>query len=143
MLFARQRLYEHGNKPSRLLAQLAKGRTDANIISSLKDDKGGTAHDSKQMNTIMREFYQRLYSSESNASGDYCHSFLKQTNLPCLTENQSADLDRLIIQEEVVEAIKSLKGGKALGPDGFLRRILPENVHIYFRTINGLVHGLN
>lgn len=119
MLFARQKLYEHGNKPGRLLARLARGRIDTNIISSLKDGKGGTAHDSKQINTIMREFYQKLYSSETSASEDLCYSFLEKINLPCLAEDQSADLNSLITKEEVVEAIKSLKGGKAPGPDGF------------------------
>ncbi len=54
LLFARQRLYEYGNKPGRLLARLAWGRNEASMISSLKDGNGSLTHDSKQINTIMR-----------------------------------------------------------------------------------------
>lgn len=61
ILFARQRLYEYGNKPGRLLARLARGRNEASMISSLKDGKGSTTYDSKQINNIMRQFYQKLY----------------------------------------------------------------------------------
>lgn len=45
VLFARQSLYEHGNKPGRLLACLAKGRNAINLISSLKDSKGDKVHE--------------------------------------------------------------------------------------------------
>lgn len=87
MLFARQRLYEHGNKPGHLLACI-KGRTDRNIISSLKDGKGSTALDSKQINSIMREFigsYTLSYvkhglyfiDSEKNKPPDECGSYMR------------------------------------------------------------------
>ena len=45
ILFARQRLYEHGNKPGRLLARLAKGRNSINSISTLKDSNGDKVHE--------------------------------------------------------------------------------------------------
>lgn len=45
ILFARQRLYEHGNKPGLLLARLAKGRNAINSISSLRDSNGDKAHE--------------------------------------------------------------------------------------------------
>ena len=44
ILFARHRLYEHGNKPGRLLARLAKCRNAINSISSLKDSNGDKVH---------------------------------------------------------------------------------------------------
>lgn len=43
--FARQRLYEHGNKPGRLIARLARGRNATNLISSLKDSNGDKDHE--------------------------------------------------------------------------------------------------
>ena len=48
VLFARQRLYEHANKPGRLLARLARGRNATNLISSLKDSNGDKVHNSKK-----------------------------------------------------------------------------------------------
>ena len=119
ILFAKQRLYEHGNKPGRLLARLAKGRNSSNLISSLKDNNGDKAYESKKINNIMKQFYHKLYSTECNTSDDLRKAFLDQTNLPSLTEEQRELLNAPITREEVLEAIRSLQSGKAPGPDGY------------------------
>ncbi len=67
----------------------------------------------------MRQFYQKLYSSETNVLADSYNSFLNRIKLASLSGEQQADLNKPITREEVLEAIKSLKGGKAPGPDGF------------------------
>lgn len=59
IFFARHKLYESGNKPGRLLARLARGRTEANTIPSLLDDKGVRHYKTKDINGIMRQSYQK------------------------------------------------------------------------------------
>ncbi len=59
------------------------------MISSLKDGNGSLTHDSKQINTIMRQFYQKLYSLETSVLADSYHSFLKRIKLASLSEEQT------------------------------------------------------
>lgn len=67
----------------------------------------------------MKEFYQELYSSECGDKANPGESFFNKIHLPGLSEQQSLDLGKPITTQEVLEAIQSLKGGKAPGPDGF------------------------
>lgn len=67
--FARQKLYEHGNKPSRYLASLVKGRSDSQNISSVKDTSGQVKMDSNGINKVFTEFYKKLSTSEQPAQG--------------------------------------------------------------------------
>lgn len=107
------------NKPGRLLARLAKGRADPNVIPSLKDDRGAKHYVNKHMVNIMKCFYQNLYSSESPDSAGDQAKFLDHIDLPTLSAESRDLLCRPVTKEEVYESIKSLPGGKALGPDGF------------------------
>lgn len=66
----------------------------------------------------MKEFYQKLFLSKNSVLAE-SYSFLNQIKLASLSEEQRADLNKPITKEKVLEAIKSLKGGKAPGPDGF------------------------
>lgn len=61
--FAKQKLYEFGNKPGKYLANLVKKRTDTQNISSGKDAFGKVKLDSNGINKAFAEFYERLYTS--------------------------------------------------------------------------------
>ena len=65
IFYARHRLFESANKPGRLLARLARGRVESNVIPSLKDDKGVKFFENKHLVNIMKCFYQNLYSPEN------------------------------------------------------------------------------
>uniref|UniRef100_A0A3P9HHD5 exodeoxyribonuclease III n=1 Tax=Oryzias latipes TaxID=8090 RepID=A0A3P9HHD5_ORYLA len=60
VFFAKHRLFTSGNKPGRLLARLARGRTAPTIISSLKDHTNTQHFKSKNICNIMKEFFQNL-----------------------------------------------------------------------------------
>ena len=51
------------------------------------------------------------------------HSFLNQIEIPVLTKSAKKELNSLIVASELSEAIDSMKGGKAPGPDGILIEI--------------------
>uniref|UniRef100_A0A3Q3ASG7 Reverse transcriptase domain-containing protein n=1 Tax=Kryptolebias marmoratus TaxID=37003 RepID=A0A3Q3ASG7_KRYMA len=127
------RLYQSGNKPGRLLARLTKGRMEANTISSLQDNNRDRHYKTTDINRVVREFYQKLYSSEYSSSDVKVTEFLGDVTLPRLTDGQQEALGAPISQIEVREAIASLKGGKAPGPDGFC----PE----FYKTLSHLVVG--
>ena len=119
IFYAKHQFYESGNKPSRLLAQLAKGKQNSNTISSLKDDNNVSHHTSKDINSIMKSFYQKLYSSECGAADQQRKDFLDKITFPSLSEEHRESLCKAITEEEILETIKTLKGGKAPGPDGY------------------------
>ena len=67
----------------------------------------------------MKLFYKDLYSSEWTSSSGARAKFLNKIKSPSLSDIQKADLCKPISKEEVLQAIHTLKGGKAPGPDGF------------------------
>ncbi len=54
VFFARQRMYEFANKPNKYLANLLRNRSQAHVISSIKDKEGRCHHDNKAINKIFR-----------------------------------------------------------------------------------------
>lgn len=119
IFFAKHRLFESGNKPGRLLARLARGKTEPNVIPSLMDRNGVRRFTSSDINKEMKLYYKDLYSSGSTASSENMATFLNKIKLPSLSDVQKADLYKPVSKEEVLQAIHALKGGKAPGPDGF------------------------
>uniref|UniRef100_A0A3B5AFI2 Reverse transcriptase domain-containing protein n=1 Tax=Stegastes partitus TaxID=144197 RepID=A0A3B5AFI2_9TELE len=102
IFFARHRLYESGSKPGRLLARLARG------------EKTYTPH---SISTKLRLFfYQNLYSSEYHSSAMALGAFLDKLELPSLTDEQKGEINRPKTEDEVLEAIKTLKGGGGGSP---------------------------
>ncbi len=67
----------------------------------------------------MKNFYEKLYTSESTTSSQCIQSFLEKFSLPSLSEADKSALGRPITSEEIKNAIKSLQNGKAPGPDGY------------------------
>lgn len=119
IFFARHRLFESGNKPGRLLARLACGRVESNIVPSLLDKHGTRHFKATEVNKIMKSFYADLYSSDCSASLENRRKFLDKMEFPSLSENQQELLCRPITEEEVSDTINTLQGGKAPVPDGF------------------------
>lgn len=113
-------MYEFANKPNKYLANLLRSRSQAQVISSIKDKEGKCHHDNKVINKIFRAFYKRLYSSQSGFfSGDNMDKFLANLNLRESTEEQRQMLNKPIGISEILNCINSLPKGKAPGPDGF------------------------
>lgn len=67
VFFARQRLFEMGNKPNCSLEKLIKNRPGINCISAVRDGKDRRCTDDKEINSVFRQFYVELYSSEGNS----------------------------------------------------------------------------
>lgn len=64
LAFAKQRLFEYGDKPGKYLAYLTKKRRASQIIESILDGSGNCSTDSKTINDTFKEFYAKLYRSE-------------------------------------------------------------------------------
>ena len=118
--FARQRLYEFGDKPGKYLANLVKRRADSQNIVSIMDSDGVRSFDTKTIKKHFLSFYSNLYSSEQPDNAlSLMHHFFADMTLPKATEDQRLILNSPITREEALLALRSMPSGKAPGPDGF------------------------
>ena len=94
----RQRYYFQGGRPSHLLAMRIRSDYFADI-PAIKSSDGNIRTDPAEMNTSFQTFYSNLYESEVTLDKTHCYRWLNQLNLPHLSVEESADLDKLITIE--------------------------------------------
>lgn len=98
-------------------------------ITALKNDKGETVADPVAINGAFRDYYERLYSSEIDEGTMVQSPFLDSLTIPKLSDEESLNLEKVLSLEEISEAMKSMKLGKAAGPDG-----LPIDIYKKFEA---------
>lgn len=119
ILFAKQRLFEFGNKSNKFLARLANNSPSNSFISAIKDENGCRHMDSKNINESFKKFYEKLYKSEVNYDTIHNNRFLNDLIIPQLTTEQANSLEEPITIIEIEKAISSLQSGKCPGADGY------------------------
>ncbi len=72
----------------------------------------------EHINQAFTEFYKTLYSSQGEKKHD-TNRFLNSLDLPRMPEETQTGLEDKISEQEVLDALTRLPGGKAPGPDGF------------------------
>lgn len=113
----RTRFYEGGEKTGKLLSRQLKQQNAANIIPAIK--KGDNmVSTTKEINSVFQTFYEQLYTAPCNADEEKVNQFFASMNLPTLDASQTKALDQPITEEEVRNAISSMKLGKSPGSDG-------------------------
>ncbi len=85
---------------------------------------------SKEISEVFKNFYERLYRSHGNPNKLSVQNFFMNINLPNLSPEQVAFLDKPVTQEEVRNAIRSVKSGKSPGTDGFPVEYYKEYIDI-------------
>lgn len=119
ILFAKQRLFEFGNKPNRLLARLARNVPPKSFITAVQDENNQRQMNNIQINNRFERFYEKLYTSELEPVKFKEGHFLNNLTLPQLSEDQAGLLEGPITLLEIDTAISSLQSGKSPGADGF------------------------
>ena len=84
----------------------------------IESEEGKTITNPQEINSTFQTFYSKLYTSETPATSHTIHSFLDQIEIPVLTESTKNELNSPTVACELSEAIDSMTGGKAPGPDG-------------------------
>uniref|UniRef100_A0A803K361 Reverse transcriptase domain-containing protein n=1 Tax=Xenopus tropicalis TaxID=8364 RepID=A0A803K361_XENTR len=110
--------YDKGDKNSKLLAMLARGETPYWTIRELLLEDGAMTTLRTEMVDRFARYYQTLYDFQPDQTNTGLAALLNTIDIPTLAEPSATELDRDISPEEVTEAINSLPGGKAPGPDG-------------------------
>uniref|UniRef100_A0A669EFQ1 Reverse transcriptase domain-containing protein n=1 Tax=Oreochromis niloticus TaxID=8128 RepID=A0A669EFQ1_ORENI len=128
----KQRHFELGDKPHKLLARQLKDVQAHRTIHKIASSTGEFITDPKLINDRFVEFFNTLYSSKSNATDSELFSFLNSLNIPTLTESATQALEADFSVTEVKAAILSFPSGKACGLDGF-------NIEFYKAHIDMIV----
>lgn len=119
ILFAKQRLFEYGNKQSRLLARLARNAPRKSFISVIQDENNQRQVNYRLINDRSKRFHDKLYSSEIDIDKLKEGIFINNLNIPQLSDDQADILEGPISLFEIDTAISSLHSGKSPGLDGF------------------------
>lgn len=119
MTSSRQRLFELGDKPHRLLAWQLRHSLASRAILQIKNKRGQTVTDQQGINKCFEDFCHNLYSSNNTTSNDEINEFLEKCDLPKLDHDAATELDAEITLDEVKAAIVQFPNNKAPGPDGF------------------------
>lgn len=118
LLYLKQKTWMATPKALKILAFRTRAKLDSRFISRMKDNRGEICSDSKDILKIFSDFYSSLYSSKPPDKADI-DKFLKQCNLPEFKEEHKFILEKEFTQDEMLEAIKSLKTNKSPGLDGY------------------------
>lgn len=118
--------YEYGNKPSRVLANALRETRARNHIERIKTQGDTLVSSSQAIAKAFRDYYANLYqiegqmpTSRTSDRWESAKEYILASGMPKIPEEGAGDIDGPITIEEFSEALKSLKPGKAPGPDGY------------------------
>ena len=109
-----------GEKPTKYFCSLETHNYLSKIIPKLETSEGHILTDQKEILKEAESFYKNLYSNKDDPlSAINLKEYLKDTNLPKLTDNESKLLEGDITMSELTKALKNMKNNKSPGTDGF------------------------
>ena len=113
---SRAQWVEENERNSKLFINMEKRNYEMKHITKLKDSNDCDVTDPKEILKLQKEFYEKLYSNNSR-----CESFddFFLDNLPHLSQENCDILEAPVTMNDITNAVKSLKGGKSPGTDGF------------------------
>lgn len=117
-MYVKQKYFEFGDKPHKLLARQLRKRESERVIHAVRANTGSLVSSHKEINNSFRQFYKELYTSQCNVSQKIMINFLNQCNLPTLSQKDRMSLDAELTHLGLSNTIRSLKNGKSPGPDG-------------------------
>uniref|UniRef100_A0A670I8A5 Reverse transcriptase domain-containing protein n=1 Tax=Podarcis muralis TaxID=64176 RepID=A0A670I8A5_PODMU len=112
----KQRYFESANKIGKFLAWQLRKRQKQNTINKIKVEEDLIV-DPTRIRKKFLEFYEELYK-KGEEDTTQIDRYLKRHKGKTITEEERAQLNKPISIEEVQNAIKKMKIGKAPGPDG-------------------------
>ena len=68
--------------------------------------------------SYVKNFYSSLYKRRSSKSGKYCLEYLKNINIPKLTEIECDCCEGILTKKDCWDALQSMKNNQSPGNDG-------------------------
>jgi len=99
--------FERINKIDKSLARLIPKKRERIQISKIMNERGEITTNTKEIETIIRNYYQQLYANKLN-NVEEMDAFLETYKLPRLEEEEIDNLNRPITGNEIETVIKNL-----------------------------------
>ncbi|XP_030047996.1 probetacellulin [Microcaecilia unicolor] len=115
----RYQYYKLGNRPGKLLAKVAKAWSDRTFIPTILAPDGSRKSCPKDILTIFRDYFSRMYQPEAQQGGPQLEEYLRDAGLPVLSPIIRDQLNAPLQAREVQQTIRGLSLGKTPGLDGF------------------------
>lgn len=110
--------FKQGDKAGRLLAHRLRQNISSQQIPILRTSVGVTI-DPAKINEEFKNYYESLYSSETNADRLEYDNFFSTLLVPQVGSDNLEDLEKPITTTKLVRAVKLMPTGKCPGPDRF------------------------
>ena len=91
---------------------------EKNQINKIKNENGEITTDNTEIQRIIRDYYQQLYTNKMD-NLEEMDKFLEKYNFPKLKQKEIENLNRPITSTEIETVITNLPTNKSPGPDGF------------------------
>lgn len=130
LFFAKQKLFEHGEKAGKLLAYLVHMEDRPPTVISLTGPDGDTFTEPQAVANRFRDFFLQLYTSQTTRPGDQLMDLLAGNNFPKLNDTQVTTLEALLMSDEVAMVIASFHRSMAPGSDG-----LPVEFYVQYSEL--------
>lgn len=116
---SRHKYYEHGQKIGRQLAHQIRISEASRHITEICTGSGNTTKDQSEINQEFKQFYSKLYTTETAVNSVTIQEFFDNLEIPSICQEDGCLLEEPLTLEEVASAIRSLQSSKAPGPDGY------------------------
>ena len=99
--------FEKINKIGKPLARLIKKKREKNKINKIKNENGEVTTDNSEIQRIIRNYYEQLYSNKKD-NLEKMDRFLEKFNLPRLKQEEIEIMNNPITSTEIEAVIKNL-----------------------------------
>lgn len=115
---SREKYIADGEKNTKYFLNLEKVRANNKVIDKLESDNGVTITAQEDILKEQVNYYKNSFKQKSRFSSESAEEFTQNINIPQISVSQSEDLEKRIVEAELLEALKSMKNGTAPGLDG-------------------------
>ncbi|KAL2932635.1 LINE-1 reverse transcriptase-like protein [Bienertia sinuspersici] len=126
---AKIRWIQKGDANTRLFHRSLKAQRLKSNIHAIQDQNGVTCNTPSQIAHAFNQFYKQLMGSSKMNGRMHVDQHIVNEG-PILRTDQQEDIIRAFTAQDVKEAIFSMDGDKAPGPDGFGASFFKENWNI-------------
>ena len=119
MFRAKCRWVENGERPTKYFFNLEKRNYNKKTISELRLQDESTTNNANVILDQIENFYKNLYASEATFSDEECDTFIRNLELPKLSDEDRDSLEGQLTYDECKKVLETLQNDKAPGEDGF------------------------
>ena len=106
-------------RPTKYFFNLEKRNYNKKTISELRFQDESTTNNANVILDQIETFYKNLYASEGTFSNEECDTFIRNLELPKLSDEDRDSLEGQLTYDECKKVLETLQNDKAPGEDGF------------------------